>query len=160
MKKTFIIVTAILIATSCDDLEQSNGLISRIEDKLDEAITEFEPTNSSFLFTVFHNDTAIVQIVHRSVIEQTRHDNDEFGLAINLPFDPSFESELYHHDKFKKLNLSKSFTYYEWDGIPIYALDLGLDTKKSARIITQLLSEVYGYDLRSNFEMELLDQSK
>jgi hypothetical protein len=156
MKKLIFILIACCLG--CEN--QQVDIATKIEGKLNEAITKFEPTISQFLFTIIHNDTAIIQIVNSNEIEALQSQNGKFGMALHLAFDPTFESEIHDHERFKRMKLSEQFTYYDWQGIPCYALELGVENKKNAKLITEILTDLYGYDLKDKFEIELLDQSQ
>jgi hypothetical protein len=154
----YLLLAIVISGLSCNSKKQTSDLHTRIESTLVDAIKKFEPTNNAFLLTIYHQDTAILQIIHRSYIEQTRKPNDEFGFVIHLAFDPTFPEEVEKHDKFKTMSIFSSFVYYEWDGIPCYALDFDKDTSKGAEIIITLLKDLYGYDTNTELEIELLDQ--
>ncbi len=156
MKRLLLFVFSIL-AVSCTDGKPTEDLKTRIETKLKDAVTQFEPTNNMFLFTVYSNDTAIVQVVHRSYIELTRQPDDNFGLVVNVTFDPTFAEEVDNHKKFKNLAISKEFVSYTYGGIPCYALDIDKNADKGAEVLTILLIELYGFDNDTNFETDLLD---
>jgi hypothetical protein len=159
MKRSLLFICSIL-GFSCSGGAPTEDLETRIETKLKDALTQFEPTNNAFLLTVYHNNSVIVQVVHRSYIEQTRQPNDEFGFAINITFDPTFTGETHNHKNFKNLAISKLFVDYEWDGIPCYALDLGADATKGAEVLTTILTDLYGFDNHSKLKIELLDQGR
>ncbi len=158
--KRFLLFICSILGLSCGSGAPEEDLKARIETKLKDALTQFEPTNNAFLFTVYHNDTSIVQVVHRSYIEQTHQPNDEFGLVISVTFDPTFPKEVENHKKFKELAISKMFVSYELDEIPCYALDLDKDATKGAEVLTTLLTDLYGFDNKSKLEIELLDQGQ
>ena len=95
IKRIFIVICTFL-GLSCGS-DNSADLTTRIENKLGQALKKFEPTNNAFLFSVFHNDTCIIQIVHRSYVDILRHPDNSFGFALNLTFDPTFETEKKYH---------------------------------------------------------------
>lgn len=157
MKRLLLFAFSIL-GFSCTDGKPTKDLKARIEAKLKDAVTQFEPTNNTFLFTVYSNDTAMVQVVHRSYIELTRQPDDNFGLVINVTFDPTIAEEVDNHKKFKNLAISKEFVSYTWGGIPCYALDIDKNAGKGAEVLTKLLTDLYGFDNNTNLEIDLLDQ--
>lgn len=93
MIKNIFIVTYAFLGLSCSS-EKPQDLKSKVEIKLNQALRRFELTNNAFLLSIFHNDTCIVQIVHRSYIDMTRHQDNSFGFALNLTFDQTFKSEI------------------------------------------------------------------
>ncbi len=117
MKRLLLFICSIL-GFSCSGGALKGDLKARIETTLHDALTQFKPSNHAFLLTVYHTNSAIVQVVHRSFIEQTSQVNDEFGFAINITFDPTFTDEIQNHKRFKDLAISKLFVHYNWDGIP------------------------------------------
>lgn len=158
IKKIFIVICAFL-GLSCGS-EKPKDLKGKVEIKLNQALKKFEPTNNAFLLSIFHNDTCIVQIAHRSFIDITRHQDNSFGFALNLTFDQTFESEIENLKNFKQMDISNQFKYYEWDGIPCYAIDLDKDAEKASMIVADILKDLYGIDDNSKVEIELLDQGR
>jgi hypothetical protein len=140
--------------------DNSADLTTRIENKLGQALKKFEPTNNAFLFSVFHNDTCIIQIVHRSYVDILRHPDNSFGFALNLTFDPTFETEKKYHEKFKQMEVFADFKPYDWDGIPCYAIDLDKDCEKASELTAKILKDLYGLDEKSKLTLELLDQGR
>ena len=66
MIKKLLFVVCTFLGLSCNS-DNSADLATKIEVKLGQALKKFEPTNNAFLFSVFHNDTCIIQIVHRAM---------------------------------------------------------------------------------------------
>jgi hypothetical protein len=158
IKKWFVILCAFL-GLSCGS-DNSVDLTTRIENELGEALKKFEPTNNAFLFSVFHNDTCIIQIVHRSYVDILRHADNSFGFALNLTFDQTFETEKAYHEKFKQMEVFADFIPYDWDGIPCYAIDLDKDFEKASKLTAKILLDLYGFDEKSKLKLELLDQGR
>ncbi|MFC2152530.1 hypothetical protein ACFLSE_08385 [Bacteroidota bacterium] len=158
IKRLFIIVCAFL-GFSCES-DKSNDMTSKIEKKLEYALNKFESKNNAFVVSIFHNDTCLVQIVHRSYIEKTRQQFDTFGFALNLSFDTTSQQETEYLEKFKQLDISKKFAPYDWDGIPCYAIDFAIDTKSAAKITALILKDLYGLDESSNLKIEVVNQGK
>ena len=158
IKKIFIVIGTFL-GLSCGS-DNSTDLTTRIENKLGQALKKFEPTNNAFLFSVFHNDTCIIQIVHRSYVDILKHADNSFGFALNLTFDPTFETEKAYHEKFKQMEVFADFKQYEWDGIPCYAIDLDKDFEKASKLTAKILTDLYGLDENSKLKLELLDQGR
>jgi hypothetical protein len=158
IRKLFIVICTFL-GLSCGS-NNSTELTTRIENKLGQALKKFEPTNNAFLFSVFHNDTCIIQIVHRSYVDILRHPDNSFGFALNLTFDPTFETEKALNDKFKQMAEFADFIPYDWDGIHCYAIDLDKDFKKASKLTAGILKSLYGLDEKSKLKLELLDQGQ
>jgi hypothetical protein len=159
MIKRLLFITCTLLGLSCNS-DNSADLATKIEVKLGQALKKFEPTNNAFLFSVFNNDTCIIQIVHRSYVDILRHADNSFGFALNLTFDPTIETEKAYHDKFKQMGVFADFKPYDWDGIPCYAIDLDKDFKKASELTAKILKDLYGLDEKSKLTLELLDQGR
>lgn len=157
-KNLIFTLCTFLILSCCSD--NSADLTKRIEKKLSEAIKKFEPTNNAFLFSVFHNDTCIIQIVHRSYVDILRHPDNSFGFALNLTFDPSFEAEKVYYEKFKQMEVYPDFKPYNFDGIPCYAIDLDKDIEKASKLTADILIKLYEMDEKSKLKLDLLDQGR
>jgi hypothetical protein len=63
-------------------------------------------------------------------------------------------------NKFRELDIKNEFTYYEFDGIPCYALNFGNDRKKTNKIVLEILEKVYGFASSEIFQFEVFDQGK
>jgi hypothetical protein len=159
MVKWIFFVICTFLGLSCGS-GNSADLTTRIENKLGLALEKFEPTNNAFLFSVFHNDTCIIQIVHRSYVDILRHADNSFGFALNLTFDPTFETELAYHEKFKQMGFFADFKPYDLDGIPCYAIDLNKDFEKASKLTAKILKDLYGLADKSKLTLELLDQGR
>jgi len=159
MIKRMILIICAFLGLSCGS-DNSTDLTKQIEDKLAQALKKFEPTNNAFLFSVFNNDTCIIQIVHRSYVDILIHTDNSFGFALNLTFDPTFETEKVNHERFKKMDVYTDFKSYDWDGIPCYAIDLDKDLKKASKLTAEILKNLYGLDEKSKLKLELIDQGR
>lgn len=160
MKRFYLFLTIVFLGLSCMRINKQTQMTEKIEIKLNEALNRFEPNNSGFLFSIFQNDTCILQIVHRSFSEITRNPNNEFGFAINLTFDPTFPKEIEFQKKFANMDISKSFIYYDWEGIPCYIKDFDKDIKNIAKVTSFLLTDLYGFKNDSTFDIDLIDQGQ
>lgn len=158
IKIWFVIIWAFL-GLSCGS-DNSAELTTRIEKELVESLKKFESTNNGFLFSVIYNDTYIIQIVHRSSVDILKPPDNSFGFALNLSFDPTFETEKTYHEKFKQMGNYADFTPYDWDGIPCYAIDLDKDIEKASKLTAEILKAVYGLDQKNKLKLELLDQGR
>ena len=158
IKRLFIII-CVFSGFSCES-DKSNDLTSKIENKMEYALKKFESKNNAFLFSIFHNDTCIVQIVHRSYIEKTRQQFDTFGFALNLCFDTTSQQETVYLEKFQQLDISKEFVSNNWDGISCYAIDFDKNIKNAAKITALILNEIYGLDENSKLKIEVVNQGK
>jgi len=133
---------------------------TQIEQKLTEAVKSFEKPNNAFILSIFHNNVSLIQVVHSSYIEVVSQPNNEFGLAVNVTFDPSFPAELDNHKKFKQLSIFNKFTAYNWDGILCYATNVNTNVAFGAELLNTLLTELYNLSSDSRIEIELVDQGK
>jgi len=168
MKWIFLFLTFIILGFSCTRVNKTDKITIRIKridmmteqihTKLKEAFDKFESSNNGFIISFFHKDTAILQIVHRSFSEKTRKPNDEFGFALNLTFDPTFSKETELYKEFSNMDISKFFTFYEWNGIPCYIKDFNRDIDKLAAETSHILTDLYGLKNDGEFEIELMDQ--
>ncbi|WP_108868072.1 hypothetical protein [Aquimarina aquimarini] len=133
-------------------------------DKLETGLTKtleltahrFEKTNNAFLINLIKDNTVIMQIVHGALVEKTAKPGNPFNFSFNLTFD----NEKTNENAFKNLELSKNFEYYEWDGIPCYALNVGNNKPEAKKIALEILNKVYGYDSDELFKFELFDQGR
>lgn len=143
-------------------MSQSTSELPIFEEQLlDELklVTEtYGEENHGFIYDVYHGDTAIIQVVHRSFIEKLATKNNDFGLSIYLTFDPTFPKNKEIQKKFQNSTHFKEFIYCPMDGIPCYALNLTLDYSKTARILTDILVEIYGFDQTTQLSTGFHDQ--
>lgn len=155
MKKIILSLFALLginigIKSQIDKLDV--GLIKTLELAAD----RFEKTNNAFLINLTKDNTVVMQIIHGALIEKTVKLGNPFNFSFNLTFD----NEKTNQDAFTNLELSKKFEYYEWDGIPCYALNVGNDKQKTKEIALEILNTVYGYSSDELFEFEIFDQGR
>lgn len=123
------------------------------------AITEYYgESNNGFIYTVFKNDTAQIQVVHSSYIQELNAPVSEFGLAIAISFDSSFPEEMENHRKFKESEYFSKFTAYQWDGIPCYGINLKSDYDKVAVMLSRILEDIYGWNHLTNYSTDLVNQ--
>ncbi len=111
----------------------------------------FEQSNSPYLIDVIKDNVVVLQILHGGLIEQLEGGENSFNFSLNLTFDGEKENQ----DKFTALSISNEFKYYEWDGIPCYALNVGNDQKKAEKITLIVLEQVYGFNLKDQFAFEI-----
>ncbi|WP_459210877.1 hypothetical protein [Aquimarina rhabdastrellae] len=115
---------------------------------------QFETYNHAFLINLISENEVVLQLMHGVLIEQIQTEKSEFNFSINLSFDNEKEAE----DRFKALDISKEFTYYEFDTIPCYVLNMGNNHTRIQKIVHMILERVYGYSKVAMFEFELYDQ--
>ena len=155
MKKILLSVLAIFGIT-IGGKAQTQELQTGIINTLTTTANKFEKTNNAFLINIIKDNVVILQIVHGGLIEQVRTEENNFNFSFNVTFD----NEKDNQNKFTALELSKGFKYYEWDGIPCYALNVGNDKKKAEEIAITILTKVYGFDSKDLFEFEIYDQGR
>lgn len=146
MIKLLLVLAPLLFIACSGKSQDEKTTLPKLEKQLHEelkAITETcSESNRGFIYTVFENDAAQIQVVHTSFIQELKSNNDEFGLAIAIAFDETFPDEIENHKKFKSSKYFSKFTAYEWDGIPCYGLNMKTDYKASAIMMTTILKEV------------------
>jgi hypothetical protein len=155
MKKILLSILAIFgitIGGKAQIEELQTGLLKT----LTTTANRFEKTNHAFLINIIKDNVVMLQIVHGGLIEQVRTAENNFNFSFNVTFD----NEKDNQNKFIALEISKDFKYYEWDGIPCYALNVGNDKKKAEQIAITILTKVYGFDSKDLFEFEIYDQGR
>ncbi|WP_196896043.1 hypothetical protein [Aureivirga marina] len=124
-----------------------------LEKTIIEVSSKFEKTNNAFVINILKDHVEELQIFHGGLIEQISPESQDFNFSFNLAFD----NEKERLEKFKSLKIAEEFTFYEWDGIPFYALNVGNNPERTTEIAIIILSEVYEFDLHENFEFETID---
>ncbi|MCJ8289987.1 MAG: hypothetical protein HRT58_10015 [Crocinitomicaceae bacterium] len=123
------------------------------------AITEtYSEPNHGFIYTVFENGSAQIQVVHCSFIHELKTTNTEFGLAIAIAFDETFPGEIENHKRFKNSEYFSKFTAYEWNDIPSYGINMKTDYQGTAAMLNDILLNIYGFDESTNFSTDSYDQ--
>lgn len=155
MKKILLSILAIFgitLGVKAQTEELQTGLMKTL------AVTSerFEKSNNAFLINIIKDNVVLLQIIHGGLIEQVRTKENSFNFSFNLTFDNEKENQ----NKFIALEISKDFKYYEWDGIPCYALNVGNDKKKAEKTAITILNKVHGFDSKEMFEFEIYDQGK
>lgn len=157
-----LLVLAPLLIIACSGTSNNNSTLSKLEKQINEelkVITEtYSESNHGFIYTVFENDTAQIQVVHPSFIPELILNNSEFGLAITISFDETFTDEIEYHKKFKRSKYFSNFTAYQWDGIPCYGINMKTDYEATATMLTGILKDIYGFNESTNFSTDFYDQ--
>ncbi len=135
---------------------QTAKLEEGIRTTLKSASAKFEKNNHAYMINIIHENTVVLQIVHGGLIEQLREDGNGFNFSFNLPFDNEKENQA----KFLNLEISKGFKYYEWEGIPCYAVNVKNDAQKAETFALLILQDVYGFGIEDVFKFEIFDQGK
>lgn len=133
---------------------QTEKLDSGLRNTLKITADRFESKNHAFLINLAKDNNVIIQIVHGALIEQTATPENSFNFSLNLTFDNEMEKLA----KFKNLEISDDFEYYEFDGIPCFAKNLGKDQEKAKKVLLEILNKVYGFENSDIFEFEIYDQ--
>lgn len=156
-----VLVSLITIANRYVSDDEKNSL-AKLEKQLKEelkAITEtYREPNHGFIYDIRENDNLLLQVVHSSFIQELNASHNEFGLGIAIAYDETFPSEVENHKKFKQSKYISQFTAYEWDGIPCYALNMNTDYESTARLLTGILKDVYGFNASTHFSTDFTDQ--
>ena len=145
-------IFCITVGGKAQTVELQTGLIN----PLTTTANRFEKSNNAFLINIIKDNVVILQIVHGGLIEQARTEENTFNFSFNVTFD----NEKDNQNKFTALEISKDFKYYEWDGIPCYALNVGNNKKKTESIALTILTKVYGFKEKDLFEFEIYDQGR
>ena len=153
MRKLLIaIFTALGISTGAK--AQINRLDEGLKETLASTSKRFEKRNHPFLINVVKDKSVVIQIVHGALVKQTRTFTNYFNYSIHIPFYEQDENL----SKFKNLDISKEFIFYEWDGIPFYAYNFGNDQNKTYQWVMSILLKVFGFNKEDIFEFEIFDQ--
>jgi hypothetical protein len=123
------------------------------------ALDTFKPSNRAFILDVQASQNTILQIVHRSYTEQTRHEDDSFGFAPQVTF-PPYVRDMKAYEKFKASSLSSHFIPYQYEETPCYVIDLGEDIAKAQELTERLLVEVYASKDTQQLTVELSDEGE
>ena len=162
MIRLLLPLMALLLLACSGTVNNSTKEIPNVKSQLSEelkAITEtYSLDNHGFIYTVFKNDSAQIQVVHSGFIECLKMPKSQFGLAINLTFDESITGEKENHQRFRDSEHFSKFSTYKWSSIQCYALNLELDYKKAALMITDILISVYEFNESTNFSTDFYDQ--
>jgi hypothetical protein len=121
-------------------------ITQQLHDELQLITETYSAENHGFLYSVFKNDTGLVQVIHASYVQELGAKKDEFGLAIHLAFDETFTDEIAFHEKFKASAHFAKFKAYIWDGIPCYAINLKTDYAAAANLLSEILVDIYDFD--------------
>ncbi|MGI9532437.1 hypothetical protein [Lutimonas sp.] len=154
--KKIILSLLTLLGINIGVKAQTDKLETGLTKTLELTANRFEKTNNAYLINLTKDNTVIMQIVHGALVEKTAKPGNPFNFSFNLTFD----NEKTNEDTFKNLELSKKFEFYEWDGIPCYALNVGNDKLETKKIALEILNKVYGYSSDELFEFELFDQGR
>lgn len=162
MIKLLLVLTSLLFIACSGTTNYDNSTLSKLEKQINEelkAITEtYSESNHGFIYNVFENDTAQIQVIHSSFIPELKTTNAEFGLAIAISFDETFREEIENHKKFRSSKYFANFTAYEWDGIPCYGINMKTDYEATAIMLTGILKDIYGFNESTDFSTDFYDQ--
>lgn len=128
-----------------------------IEKEVTQILYVYEPINNGFILNFMYNEEVVLQVVHQSFVEQLNNKTNKFGFALNITFDPEFEGDSERKKKFLETELSQKFVYYEWEGIPCYAIDLGKSIKYVVNTSAWVL-QLFGFT--ENISFEVIDEGE
>ena len=94
-----------------------------------------------------------VQVIAESMI----FDSDERGLTLDLPFTAEMRPQ-HKFPRFAALPEFDSFHYYEFDGIPCFAMCFGTDVDLAESVIKSVLRAVWRYPAGTAFECNVSDE--
>ena len=153
MRKILLTILAAL-GINFETKSQTEKLDSGLKNTLKITADRFENKNHAILINLAKDNTVIIQVLHGALIEQTVTPENSFNFSINLTFDNEMEKLA----KFRTLEIVNNFEYYEFDGIPCYAINLGNDQEKTQKVLLEILNKVYGFKNSDIFEFEIYDQ--
>lgn len=125
-------------------------------EKLDIALGAFYKENNQFIISAFTDmEEDLIQIIHASMAEETRQDDNAFGIALNLSFDPDYPEDMERLERFKKVKSLDSFIHGNYDGIESYTKLLPTNSEEAAAIVSPLLKNVMlnKQDIKVEFEI-------
>ena len=136
------------------DSKFDKSFVERLIQNLDESEKEYLNKDKNFLIDISCG-TVLFQIVNNQMLEQ--NNSKEKGFGFHLSFDESFESTKEELANFRNQEYSKKFDYHEFDEIPTYQIDLGVNKSKIMELVKQLIVDVYEQDVEivkiENFEI-------
>lgn len=119
---------------------------------------EFKKNNSNYLTNISKNNEIIIQLLHPFSLESMPElKTTKFGYAIFLSFPES--NVLY--ERFKESRYYSVFTKEKnnFQDIPCYAF-VSLSELEAAEIISDLLTNTYGYSANDTFGMDAMYQGE
>jgi len=100
-----------------------------------------------------------IQIVHPVRFYHLNKDNGmlNFGFVIHLPFDTGDKYCREKHEIFKKLDIFGKFSKYDYDSIPCYYFNCGVNVDLIYDTTTSILKNLYGYtdETKTHFDAEI-----
>ncbi len=169
MKLIFLILITTVVIVGFFKLNKSKNAHSlqiqepivlrvKVENGIDEMLNvimeKLSAKNNSFLTNITYNNIVLFQLIHPGMMEITKTKKNNFGITISLNFDD--EEEL--QKKFLQLDFSKNYKYYEFQEIPSYIRNNGIELTKLKFEISEILKNVYELNNESNIEIEIYDQ--
>lgn len=134
----------------------SQFIYPELLEKLDIALGAFYKENNHFIISGFTDmEEDLIQVIHASMAEETKKEDDSFGIAVNLSFDPDYPEDTERLERFKKVKSFDSFIYGNYDGIESYTKALPNNSEEAAAIISPLLRNVMlnKQDIKVSFEI-------
>ena len=129
-----------------------------ILDMIDIAKGAFFKDNDPFILIISsekHED--VLQIINRQMAEETRSDENEFGISLCLEFDLSEEEDVNKLHKLKQHKNFGSFIKKEDDGITFYTILLPHDSEQAAGICSSVMVDVFGNKKNDKVYAEFYD---
>lgn len=125
-------------------------------EKLDIALGAFYKENNHFIISAFTDmEEDLVQIIHANMAEETKQEDNSFGIALNLSFDPEYLEDMERLERFKKVKSFDTFIHANYDGIESYTKSLPTNSEEAAAIVSPLLKNVMldKQDIKVEFEI-------
>lgn len=123
-----------------------------LEEAFIEAVNRFQPKNDYFFLHICESpakDSTIIQILH----PQIAGISDNFGFVIHLTFCDQPD----RLKRFLALPESKLFARIDWEGIPCFTINYGIDTSGAAMLCSRLLIDVYGFKKSTKFWYDIFE---
>ena len=117
----------------------------RLKSELAEVEKKYFKRKKAFAINISSLDAVLFQIINSTMLPSKG--KKKSGFVLHLSFDPTFEESLDEIARFRKKDYSKVFQYQDFDGIPTYQLDLGIDIDEVEKMVTLLIEDVFEQDI-------------
>ena len=154
---TIILLFVFILFTACKQNNDEILIREKIQSHLDNAQKQFGFNNEAFVIDFIKSDTVLFQIIHNSMIEDTRQKMDKFGFSIYLTFDLTFKTDSIYFEKFKTMEICKEFMRIDYDDVEVYVLGIKTDISKGTDLITKLILNLHNLKLEE-FEIKMESQ--
>jgi len=116
-------------------------------------ILKYILTNNTFIVNISFDGWVQIQLIHASMCNLTRGQNNEFGIVLAILLDDNLEVK----NEFEKLEFFDNFLYSEG----AYVYNCEKDIKQLQRYLLQILKNVYNFNIKQrSINIELYEQEK